>query len=124
MILRRHIAVRATWAILTALVGVVTIYLAVDYVDNSGSYTGPGAGASASRACAPSISATPTSPVSAQTATFLNCEPQFPGSCHLLVREQATSSTPPMIAPRGSPEAHRRGMTQIRSSNRGLSWRG
>ncbi len=45
MILRRHIAVRTAWAILAALVGVVTIYLAVDYVDNSGSYTGPGAGA-------------------------------------------------------------------------------
>jgi lipopolysaccharide export system permease protein len=45
VILRRHIAVRASWAILAALVGVVTIYLAVDYVDNSGSYTGPGAGA-------------------------------------------------------------------------------
>lgn len=45
MILRRHIAVRTAWAVLAALVGVVTIYLAVDYVDNSGSYTGPGAGA-------------------------------------------------------------------------------
>jgi lipopolysaccharide export system permease protein len=45
VILRRHIAVRTAWAVLAALVGVVTIYLAVDYVDNSGSYTGPGAGA-------------------------------------------------------------------------------
>lgn len=43
MILRRHIAVRTAWAILAALVGVVLIYLAVDYVDNSGSFTGPGA---------------------------------------------------------------------------------
>jgi lipopolysaccharide export system permease protein len=42
MILFRHVAGRAAWAILAALVGVVTIYLAVDYVDNSGSYTGPG----------------------------------------------------------------------------------
>lgn len=43
MILRRHIAARAAWSILAALVGVVTIYLAVDYVDNSHSYTGEGA---------------------------------------------------------------------------------
>jgi len=42
VILFRHVAGRAAWAILAALVGVVTIYLAVDYVDNSGSYTGPG----------------------------------------------------------------------------------
>lgn len=42
MILARHIAARTAWAILAAMVGVVTIYLAVDYVDNSGSYTGPG----------------------------------------------------------------------------------
>jgi lipopolysaccharide export system permease protein len=44
VILRRHVAARTAWAILAALVGVVTIYLAVDYVDNSGSYTGAGAG--------------------------------------------------------------------------------
>jgi lipopolysaccharide export system permease protein len=43
VILRRHIAARAAWAVLAALVGVVTIYLAVDYVDNSHSYTGEGA---------------------------------------------------------------------------------
>lgn len=43
MILRRHIAARAAWAILAALVGVVTIFLAVDYVDNSHFYTGEGA---------------------------------------------------------------------------------
>jgi lipopolysaccharide export system permease protein len=42
VILFRHVAARTAWAILAALVGVVTIYLAVDYVDNSGSYTGPG----------------------------------------------------------------------------------
>jgi lipopolysaccharide export system permease protein len=42
VILRRHIAARTAWSILAALVGVVTIYLAVDYVDNSGSYTGEG----------------------------------------------------------------------------------
>ena len=43
MILRRHIAARAAWSILAALLGVVTIYLAIDYVDNSHSYTGEGA---------------------------------------------------------------------------------
>ena len=43
MILFRYIAGRTAWAILAAMVGVVTIYLAVDYVDNSGSFTGPGA---------------------------------------------------------------------------------
>ncbi len=42
MILFRYVARRTAWAILAALVGVVTIYLAVDYVDNSGSYTGEG----------------------------------------------------------------------------------
>jgi len=43
VILRRHIAARAAWSILAALLGVVTIYLAIDYVDNSHSYTGEGA---------------------------------------------------------------------------------
>ncbi len=42
MILFRYIARRTIWSILAAMVGVVTIYLAVDYVDNSGSYTGEG----------------------------------------------------------------------------------
>lgn len=42
MILFRYVARRTAWAILAAMVGVVTIYLAVDYVDNSGSYTGEG----------------------------------------------------------------------------------
>jgi lipopolysaccharide export system permease protein len=42
VILFRHVAARTAWAILAALVGVVTIYLAVDYVDNAGSYAGPG----------------------------------------------------------------------------------
>ena len=42
MILFRHVAARTAWAILAAMIGIVTIYLAVDYVDNSGSYTGPG----------------------------------------------------------------------------------
>ncbi len=42
MTLFRYVAGRTAWAILAALVGVVTIYLAVDYVDNAGSYTGPG----------------------------------------------------------------------------------
>lgn len=42
MILFRHVAARTAWAILAALIGVVTIYLAVDYVDNAGSYVGPG----------------------------------------------------------------------------------
>jgi lipopolysaccharide export system permease protein len=39
VILFRYVAVRTFWAILGALLGVVVIYLAVDYVDNSGSYT-------------------------------------------------------------------------------------
>jgi lipopolysaccharide export system permease protein len=38
VILVRYVATRTVWAILAALVGVVGIYLAVDYVDNSGSY--------------------------------------------------------------------------------------
>ncbi len=42
MILFRYIARRTVWSILAAMVGVVTIYLAVDYVDNSASYTGEG----------------------------------------------------------------------------------
>ncbi len=42
MILFRYIARRTLWSILAATVGVVTIYLAVDYVDNSASYTGEG----------------------------------------------------------------------------------
>jgi lipopolysaccharide export system permease protein len=42
VILFRYVARRAVWSILAAMVGVVTIYLAVDYVDNSGSYTGEG----------------------------------------------------------------------------------
>jgi lipopolysaccharide export system permease protein len=42
VILFRHVAARTAWAILAALIGVVTIYLAVDYVDNAGSYVGPG----------------------------------------------------------------------------------
>jgi len=42
VILLRYVAVRTAWAVLAALVGVVTIYLAVDYVDNSASYVGPG----------------------------------------------------------------------------------
>ncbi|HET6437011.1 MAG TPA: LptF/LptG family permease [Anaeromyxobacter sp.] len=42
MILFRYVAARTAWAVVAALVGVVTIYLAVDYVDNSGSYAGPG----------------------------------------------------------------------------------
>lgn len=42
MILFRYIARRTVWAILASLIGVVTIYLAVDYVDNSASYTGEG----------------------------------------------------------------------------------
>jgi lipopolysaccharide export system permease protein len=42
MILFRYVAVRTAWAVMAALVGVVTIYLAIDYVDNSGAYVGPG----------------------------------------------------------------------------------
>jgi lipopolysaccharide export system permease protein len=42
VILFRYIARRTAWSILAAMVGVVTIYLAVDYVDNSASYTGEG----------------------------------------------------------------------------------
>jgi lipopolysaccharide export system permease protein len=42
VILFRYIARRTIWSIVAAMVGVVTIYLAVDYVDNSGSYTGEG----------------------------------------------------------------------------------
>ena len=42
MILARYVAVRTAWAILAALVGVVAIFLAVDFVDNAGDYGGPG----------------------------------------------------------------------------------
>jgi lipopolysaccharide export system permease protein len=42
VILFRYVAVRTCWAILAALTGVVLIYLAVDYVDNSSAYNGPG----------------------------------------------------------------------------------
>jgi lipopolysaccharide export system permease protein len=38
VILARYVAVRTFWSILGALVGVVSIYLAVDYVDNSNAY--------------------------------------------------------------------------------------
>jgi lipopolysaccharide export system permease protein len=39
VILFRYVATRTFWAILGALLAVVCLYLAVDYVDNSGSYT-------------------------------------------------------------------------------------
>jgi lipopolysaccharide export system permease protein len=39
VILFRYVAVRTFWAILGALAGVTAIFLAIDYVDNSGSYT-------------------------------------------------------------------------------------
>ncbi|MGC3997204.1 MAG: LptF/LptG family permease [Anaeromyxobacter sp.] len=42
MILGRYVAMRTLWATLAALLGVVAIFVAVDYVDNAGSFKGPG----------------------------------------------------------------------------------
>ncbi|MGB8931482.1 MAG: LptF/LptG family permease, partial [Anaeromyxobacteraceae bacterium] len=44
MILFRYIARRALLASLGAMAGVVAIYLAVDFVDNANSFSGPGWG--------------------------------------------------------------------------------
>lgn len=42
MILFRYVAARALFATLAAQAGVLAIYLAVDFVDNAGAFTGPG----------------------------------------------------------------------------------